>query len=124
MEKGLGGRQAAVEEVALAVRRSRSSLLPPYNDIRPSAYTTSPHTHAHTHNSRHPNTMAPAGLPELKAGQPSMKAAVYYDKHDIRIEEVARPELKDGEVLVKVGRWVGGEKVSRSAERAARRRSM
>ena len=31
-----------------------------------------------------------------------MKAAVFYGKHDLRIEDIAMPELKDDEVLVKV----------------------
>ncbi|MFQ5887753.1 MAG: alcohol dehydrogenase catalytic domain-containing protein, partial [Candidatus Hydrothermarchaeales archaeon] len=31
-----------------------------------------------------------------------MKAAVYYNNRDVRIEEVPRPEIHDGELLVKV----------------------
>ncbi len=31
-----------------------------------------------------------------------MKAAVFYGKHDLRIEDIAMPEVKAGEVLVKV----------------------
>lgn len=58
-----------------------------------------------------------AGIPD--SGNEKMRAAVYYDKHDVRIEgiqllevswyllrlfqtEICRPELKDDEVLVKV----------------------
>lgn len=31
-----------------------------------------------------------------------MKAAVYYTNSDVRIEDVERPEIKDGEILVKI----------------------
>lgn len=31
-----------------------------------------------------------------------MKAAVFYEKHDLRIEEIEKPTPKDGEVLIKV----------------------
>jgi len=33
---------------------------------------------------------------------PSMKAAVYYKNSDVRIEDVTRPVIKDGELLVKI----------------------
>lgn len=44
--------------------------------------------------------MSIAGLP--KDGKDRMRAAVYYDKHDIRIEDVPVPICHDNEVLVKV----------------------
>ena len=31
-----------------------------------------------------------------------MKAAVFYGKHDIRVENIPVPQIKDDEVLVKV----------------------
>jgi len=40
-----------------------------------------------------------AGLPE--SGKETMRAAVYYGKEDIRIEDVPRPVPKDNEVLVR-----------------------
>lgn len=44
--------------------------------------------------------MGIAGLPE--DGKDRMRAAVYYDKHDIRIEDVPIPICHDNEVLIKV----------------------
>lgn len=44
--------------------------------------------------------MTIAGLPE--DGKDRMRAAVYYGKHDIRIEDVSVPVCHDDEVLVKV----------------------
>src|SRR3989338_566693 len=38
----------------------------------------------------------------LKFPQTNMKVAVYYNNSDIRIEEMPRPQLDEGEVLVKV----------------------
>ncbi|CDR48450.1 RHTO0S18e00320g1_1 [Rhodotorula toruloides] len=38
--------------------------------------------------------------------QQTMKAAMYYGPHDLRIEEVAKPVPREGEVLVKVA-WCG-----------------
>ena len=40
-----------------------------------------------------------AGLPE--SGE-TMRAAVFYDKGDIRIQDVPRPRPKNDEILVKV----------------------
>ena len=40
-----------------------------------------------------------AGLPE--SGKETMRAAVYYGKEDIRIQDVPRPVPKDNEVLVR-----------------------
>lgn len=37
-----------------------------------------------------------------------MKAAMYYGPHDLRIEEVAKPVPREGEVLVKVAWCVPG----------------
>ena len=44
--------------------------------------------------------MGIAGLPE--DGKDRMRAAVYYGKHDIRIEDVPVPVCHDDEVLIKV----------------------
>lgn len=44
-----------------------------------------------------------AGLPTSGA---TMRAAVYYDKQDIRIEDVPKPVPKDDEVLIKVRRYL------------------
>lgn len=43
-----------------------------------------------------------SGLPRTEAGEKNMKAAVFYGKQDIRIEDIPMPKVGDDDVLIRV----------------------